>query len=204
MDIEPPSREAWQGRSFAWRVGGVTHVVYGPWQVVIRNLGARAEHAVLGAWEIYRSWAVEAGHEGRPGRRTVIRSGASELLAIGASERRWLVGSELRLGGASELWRVGASELAFRGASEQLFLGASQAMARGASERWYAGASERRLGGASELGRQRQRPAGAASGASRRQRGAWRSERLGGAPNGRGADEPSPRHSRPCRHPGKE
>jgi hypothetical protein len=150
VEIEPPSREAWQGRSFAWRVGGVTHVVYGPWRVVIRNLGAHAEHAVLGAWVIYRSWAVEAGHEARPGRRLAVRSGASELLALGASERRWIAGSEVRLGGASELWRAGASEIAYRGASEQLFLGASQSMARGASERWYAGASERRLGGASE------------------------------------------------------
>ena len=42
VQLEPPQREAWQGRSYAWRVGDVTHVVYGPWQVVIRNLGARA------------------------------------------------------------------------------------------------------------------------------------------------------------------
>jgi len=150
VEIVPPSREAWQGRSFAWRVGGVTHVVHGPWRVVIRNLASRAEHAVLGAWSIYRSWAVEAGQEVRPGRRAAVRSGASELLAVGASERRWLAGSEVRLGGASELWRAGASELAYGGASELRFLGASQWVARGASERWQAGASERRLGGASE------------------------------------------------------
>lgn len=157
VEIEPPSREAWQGRSLAWRAGGVTHVVYGPWRVVIRNLGAHAEHAVLGAWVIYRSWAVEAGHQARPGRRVPVRSGASELLALGASERRWLAGSELRLGGASELWRAGASEVTYRGASEQLFLGASQWMAGGASERGYAGGSEARLGGASD-----QRPGGEA------------------------------------------
>jgi len=151
VEIEPPSREEWAGRSFAYRVGGVTHVVFGPWRVVIRNLGARSERAVHGAWVVYRSWAVEAGHEVRPGLRTAnSRSGASEHLALGASERRWLSGSELRLGGASEIWRAGASELAYRGASEQLFLGASQLVARGASEQRFAGASEQRFAGASE------------------------------------------------------
>jgi hypothetical protein len=150
VEIVPPSREAWQGRAFAWRVGRVTHVVHGPWRVVIRNLASRAEHAVPGAWSIYRSWAVEAGREVRAGRRAVVRSGASELLALGASERRWLAGSEARLGGASELWRAGASELAYRGASEQRFLGASQVVARGASERRLGGASERSLAGGSE------------------------------------------------------
>jgi len=147
VEIVPPSREAWQGRAFAWRVGGVTHVVHGPWRVVIRNLASRAEHAVLGAWSIYRSWAVETGREVRAGRRAVVRSGASELLVLGASERRWLAGSEARLGGASELWRAGASELAYRGASEQRFLGASQVVARGGSEGRLGGASERRAAG---------------------------------------------------------
>jgi hypothetical protein len=176
VEIEPPSREEWAGRSFAYRVGGVTHVVYGPWRVVIRNLGARAERAVHGAWVVYRSWAVEAGHEVRVALRPAnSRSGASELL--GASERRWLSASELRLGGASEVWRAGASELAYRGASEQLFLGASQLVARGASERRFAGASERRFGGASE------RQSGGASearlgGASERQYAGGSEQRL--------------------------
>jgi hypothetical protein len=151
VEIEPPSREEWAGRSFAYRVGGVTHVVYGPWRVVIRNLGARAERAVHGAWVVHRSWAVEAGREVRVGLRTVTsKPGASEQLALGASERRWLSGSELRLGGASEVWRAGASELAYGGASERLFLGASQLVARGASEARLGGASEQRFGGASE------------------------------------------------------
>jgi hypothetical protein len=151
VEIAPPSREEWSGRSFAFRAGGVTHVVSGPWRVVIRNLGARAEGAVHGSWLIFRSWAVEAGHEARPGPSTLVsKPGASEQLTLGASERRWLSGSELRLGGASEVRRAGASELAYGGASEQLFLGASQWMARGSSERQHAGASERRLGGASE------------------------------------------------------
>lgn len=151
VEIEPPSREEWAGRSFAYLVGGVTHVVYGPWRVVIRNLGAHAGRAVHGTWVVHRSWAVEAGREVRVGLRTVSsKPGASEQLALGASERRWLSGSELRLGGASEAWRAGASELAYGGASERLFLGASQLLARGASEARLGGASEQRFGGASE------------------------------------------------------
>ena len=151
VEIEPPSREEWAGRSFAYRVGGVTHVVFGPWRVVIRNLGARSERAVQGAWVVYRSWAVEAGHEVRPGLRTASsRSGASEHLALGASERRWLSGSEARLGGASEVWRAGASELAYRGASERLLAGGSEARLGGASERQYVGGSEQRLAADSE------------------------------------------------------
>lgn len=153
VEIRPPLRQEWQGRSFAYTVGGVTHVAYGPWQVVIRNLGAHREHAVLGRWEVYRSWVAEGGRELRlgDGQGPVLRAGASELLALGGSERRWAAGSELRLGGASEIWRLGASELRFRGASEILFAGASQWMLRGASERRFPGASEKRLGGASEL-----------------------------------------------------
>jgi len=178
VEIEPPSREAWTGRSFAYRVGGVTHVVHGPWKVVIRNLGARAEGAVHGAWVIYRSWAVEAGHEVRPAVAGAGQApGASELLAQGASERRWRSGSELRLGGASERWRAGASELAYSGASELLYLGASERVARGASERQYGGASERRLGGASErshAGASEQR----LGGASERQHGGGSEQRL--------------------------
>jgi hypothetical protein len=179
VEIAPPSREEWTGHSFAFRVGAVTHVVHGPWKVVIRNLGARAERAVLGAWTITRSWAVEGGRELRvgpvPTRGVLPAPGASEQ-RLGASERRWQSGSELRLGGASEVWRIGASELAFRGASERLYLGGSERVARGASERQYAGASERRLGGASE-----QRWAGA----SEARLGGASEQRLGGASEGR-------------------
>lgn len=150
VTVESPSREAWEGQSVAFRVGGVTHVVYGPWQVVIRNLGAFAERTELARWELFRSWVSSAGREvaavppveGRP-------PGASEALA-GASERRWIAGSELRLGGASEVFRLGASELRMRGASERLFAGASEWVARGASERRLGGASEARLRGGSE------------------------------------------------------
>jgi hypothetical protein len=152
VEIEPPRREEWEGKGFAYRVGDVTHVVEGPWRVAIRNLGASSERELLGTWEIRRSWSVHGGRELRPGegRRFVLRTGASEQLAGGGSERNWLSGSETRLGGASERWRIGASEIAFRGASERLYAGASQLAYRGASERIYSGASESRLGGASE------------------------------------------------------
>ena len=51
---------------------GRVHVVYGPWQVIIRGLGARAERRVLGTWEYKRQVAVSGGFErfadARPGR----------------------------------------------------------------------------------------------------------------------------------------
>ena len=39
--------------------GGRTHVMYGPWQVVIRGIGARAERRVLGTWEYRRQIEVD-------------------------------------------------------------------------------------------------------------------------------------------------
>ncbi len=194
VQVAPPRREEWEGRSFAYRVGDVTHVVYGPWQVVIRNLGGRRERTVLARWQVFRSWVAEGGRELRVTAGAGVRAGASELL--GASERRWLGGSELRAAGASELWRIGASELMLRGASERLFVGASQWMFRGASEwraggasEWRAGgASERRLGGASEsrLGGASERRLG---GASERRLGGASESRLGGASELRHAAE---------------
>jgi hypothetical protein len=191
VSVEAPSREEWEGQSFAFRVGDVTHVVYGPWQVVIRNLGAFSERAEIARWEVYRSWVASAGREVRVARLTEgarrpagasENVGASELL--GASERRWLAGSEIRLGGASEVFRMGASEIRMKGASETLFAGASQWVARGASERRLLGASETRLGGASE------RRLGGASetrlgGASESRTGGASEWRLGGASEGR-------------------
>jgi len=189
VEVDPPAREEWRGPAFSFKVGGVTHVVYGPWEVVIRNLGAHHGRAVLGRWEMYRSWVAEGGREIRgAGRADHLPLGASEHL--GASERRWLSGSELRLGGASELFRLGASEVRLGGASEVLFAGASQWMAAGASERRLLGASELRLGGASE------RMLGGASerlGGSERRLGGGSEERLGGGSEERlGTGEKSP------------
>jgi hypothetical protein len=177
--VSPMVRTAWEAGPFTYAVqspayieewndgamsvrteGGKVHVVYGPWQVVIRGVNARAERKVLATWEIRRSWSTAAGIErtGIVKRGGGVGPGASEWMAIGASERSWMGASELRLGGASELYLLGASELLMRGASETMYQGASEWMMRGASERlmrgaseWsFAGASERMFGGASE------------------------------------------------------
>jgi len=186
--IGPLIRSAWEAGPFTyavqspayveeWNDGKMTvrsehgkvHIVYGPWSVVIRGIGARAERRVLATWEIRRSWATTLGTErtGGPTHWRQLAPGSSEWVALGASERSWMGGSELRLGGASELFMLGASELRLggssetlysgasewmmRGASERMFRGASEWMFRGASERMYAGASESLYAGASEL-----------------------------------------------------
>lgn len=143
VEVEPPHREVRSGQGSAYRVGSVTHVVDGPWRVVISNLGPRTGRQVIATWEIHRSWSLSGGWA----RRAVTGRGG-----IGASELRWGSASEQRLGGASERWRIGASELAWRGASERIFAGASQWRYAGGSERAFAGGSEYRLGGASERG----------------------------------------------------
>jgi hypothetical protein len=119
---------------------GETRIVRGPWQVVIRGLGAWAERRVLATWEVRRSWTTTAGGP-IPVGGTRVSGGASE---------RFGAGSELRFAGASERYRVGASEERYRGASEERYRGASELRFLGASEARYLGASERRLGGASE------------------------------------------------------
>jgi hypothetical protein len=150
-----------------YRSGPRTHVVYGPWEVVIRGLGAHRRRSVLSRWEIHRSWISEEGHEIR--RSDLVEgdlmAGSSAFFAPGASERRWLAGSELRLGGASELLWMGASERRLGGASERMYLAASEWLMRGASEWRLRGASERRLAGASErlLGGASERRLGGAS-----------------------------------------
>jgi uncharacterized protein len=130
--------------------GGRVHVTYGPWQVVIRGLGARAERRVLGTWEYRRQIALTGGIE-RTGTETrFLAPGSSEWLLAGASERVWQGASELLFRGASELWLIGASEVLLGGASETMYQGASELRFRGASERLLRGASERLLRGASE------------------------------------------------------
>jgi len=129
--------------------GGRTHVMYGPWQVIIRGVGARAERRVLGTWEYRRQVAIEGGVE-RITTGGGYAPGSSEWMLMGASERAWMGASELLWRGASELWLLGASELLFAGASERGFLGGSEFRFRGASERRLAGASEVRLAGGSE------------------------------------------------------
>jgi hypothetical protein len=133
---------------------GTVHVVYGPWQVVIRGAGARAERRVLATWEYRRTVEVQGGFERleHAGWWEPVAPGASEMryIAGGASERRWLGASELLMRGGSEVYMLGASERLLRGASERLYRGASERMYRGASERLLRGASERLYRGASE------------------------------------------------------
>jgi len=167
--VGPLIRSAWEAGPFTyavqspayieeWNEGSMTvrsehgqvHIVYGPWQVVIRGLGAHAERRVLATWEIRRSWATTVGVERAETIWRQLAPGSSEWVAQGGSERMWAGGSELRLGGASELFLVGASEIRLGGASETQFKGASEWMMRGASERVMRGASEWVLGGASE------------------------------------------------------
>jgi len=154
-----PVREDFVGPSRVYRVGDRTHVVHGPWQVVIKGVGVHQGRAIVARWEIYRSWVSEekAQLSGEPKEYAI--PGSSEKLLLGSSEMRWRYASEARLGGASEIFFMGASEYKMRGASERMFKGASEYLMRGASERQFAGssevrmrgASERMLGGASEL-----------------------------------------------------
>jgi hypothetical protein len=129
--------------------GGRTHVAYGPWQVVIRGIGARAERRVLGTWEYRRRISVDGGVE-RVTTGGGYAPGSSEWMMMGASERAWMGASEVLFRGASELWLLGASETMFAGASERLFAGGSEYRFRGASERMFAGATERMFAGATE------------------------------------------------------
>jgi hypothetical protein len=181
---------------------GVAHVVYGPWQVVIRGTSARAERRVLATWELRRTIEVVGGFETygagqgeAAGRWELVAPGASELRFVpaGASERRWVGASELLVRGGSEVYMIGASERRFRGASERLFTGASEGRLRGASERLQRGASERRLGGASERTTEGRGAArvGGLGGSENASRGAS-AESAEGAPDAGGSAYPEP------------
>ena len=167
--IGPVLRTAWEAGPFTYPVeaptmveyrdtgelsvrteGGQVHVVYGPWQVVIRGIGARAERRVLSTWEYRRQIELVGGGERNVFVKGTLAPGSSEWLMTGASERMWQGSSELLMRGASELWLLGASELLLRGASETLLSGASEYRLRGSSERWAMGASERLFRGATE------------------------------------------------------
>jgi hypothetical protein len=150
VPVTPPDvvEERWEGGVATWRENGRVHVVYGPWQVVIRGIGGWSDTRVIAVWEVERTWAIDGDQDVvvGPGRPRSAALGAPERL--GASER--LGAGEARLGGASERWRLGASELRFAGASERARRGASELRLGGASERRLGGASEWQAGGASE------------------------------------------------------
>ncbi|HVR63224.1 MAG TPA: DUF4912 domain-containing protein, partial [Polyangia bacterium] len=81
---EPVIRSTWEAGPFSYPVespvfseehlgatgqlhhrieGGRVHITYGPWQVVIRGLGARAERRVLATWEYRRTVEMPGGFE---------------------------------------------------------------------------------------------------------------------------------------------
>jgi uncharacterized protein len=169
VEVPATTTESFQGALNVYKVEGRTHIVYGPWEVVIRGLGAHYQRQVMARWEVQRSWVAEEGHEVH-GVRVVAHEGtgpggSSEMMALGSSELRWRGESELRLMGGSERLYLGASERRAIGSSERLFRGASEWLVRGASERLLAGASELRFKGASErlLGGASERRLGGAS-----------------------------------------
>jgi hypothetical protein len=189
VEIPALIKESYGGPAKIFRTGGRTHVVWGPWQVVIKGLGAHAERRVISRWQMERAFTTRVWREVVTTGDTPVPLGSS---GAGSSERWGRAGSELRLMGASERYTLGASELRFAGASERAFIGASQFLMRGATERLfrgaselaYAGASERRFAGASE-----RRYAGASErrlgGASEWRLGAGSELRLGGGSEGR-------------------
>ena len=123
--------------------GGRTRVVYGPWQVTIRGVGARAEGRVIARWEVETSWVVSMGFErvvrelspGAVPRRLAKAPcswGAPKhwVRASAAGSRRVSFACEV-----SELHMLSASELRLRGASELILGGASERRCQGGSER---------------------------------------------------------------------
>jgi hypothetical protein len=143
VEVPVPVRESFAGKTRVYRVGTQTHVVYGPWQVVIRGLGAEHARTVLSRWEVYRSWGEETGHEVEAFTTSTVSdpAGGSERM-VGASGRRWVGSSELRFAGSSEQYFLKASEIRLGGSSERQYAGASEWVARGASERRLGGSSE--------------------------------------------------------------
>ncbi len=119
VEIEPPGNQAWQNAATTYDFDGVTRVLYGPWQVVVRTVSTLPDRQVLSRWEVWRSW-VARSEIFDMGVRDFSFAGASEVLFRGGSQRIMLGASE-RLGGASE--RLG-------GASEGLFPAAPQATDR--------------------------------------------------------------------------
>jgi uncharacterized protein len=160
VELPTTSEERFEGPVTVYPLeDGRSRIVYGPWQVVIRGIGGKAESHTITRWEMEASWVVSMGFErvvrqlvpsvaGAFGEIAPATLGSSE--ALGASERRWLSASELRLRGASEVHFIGASELRLGGASETILGSASERRILGGSERVGWGSSEFRVGGASE------------------------------------------------------
>jgi hypothetical protein len=187
-EVIVPATERFERATQVYRSGEQVRVLYGPWQVIIRGIGAHASRRILGRWEVHRTWASVVKWAGDPAARGTRQEARHLGSSLGASERHALSASELRIRGASEVFYMGASERRLGGASETRFMGASQFLARGASERRLSGASEWRLSGASEhrlAGASERRLAGASerrlAGASERRLAGASEKRLGGS-----------------------
>jgi len=212
VPIEAPGlvEERHEGPVLVQKIGEKTRVIYGPWEVIIRGVGARAEGRVLARWEVRKSWVSDVGFEVVGGalrwRALAPEQGTARLARrvrgpARGRERAALAGGErgaprrrLRgLQGRGERVPLPRRQRdALRGREREPLPRSQRALARGASERLVRGASERAYAGASErLGR----------GASERlARGA--SERLGrGASEGRlgGASEKQARSPYPTK-----
>ena len=109
--VEAPAlvRESYAGTARTFRANGRTHVVWGPWQVVIRGVGAHAEQEVLARWEVYRSWTSSGWREVNRGPGEAMSAGSSELMtrrqrALGPDRQRGAAHGRLRA------VRLGASD----------------------------------------------------------------------------------------------
>jgi hypothetical protein len=132
--VPEPVWETAASEPSTFEVDGRTHVVFGPWQVVVRGIGALEERHVLSRWMVYRSWLVEG--DGEAAERAAVAPMLGSSPVFGASEKR--------LRGASELRLAGASERLFRAASERRYVAASEKLFRGASGRRLGGRSGQR------------------------------------------------------------
>ena len=117
--------------------GAGSHVVHGPWQVVIRGLSARAERQVLAIWEVDRlAWTASAGPRSSCGRwsRPARRAGAGAR--SGASERAGARRARCGWAGLGAVAPRGERAAASSARARTLYGGASELrLARGASER---------------------------------------------------------------------
>ena len=155
--------------------GGRTHVMYGPWQVVIRGIGARAERRVLGTWEYRRQIAVEGGVERDDDGRRRLRAGqlgvdddgrqrarldGRQRAAVARRQRAVAAGRERDAVRGRQRARVPGRQrvplprrqraAAARAPASGAWAARPNGCSRARASSMYAGASERMLGGASE------------------------------------------------------
>ena len=139
-------RESYAGTARTFRVNGRTHVVWGPWQIVIRGVGAHAEQEVLARWEVYRSWTSSGWREVEPTAGRGQPVGSSELMA-GASERWGRAAASCGSMAPPSVSPSGPARSACWGPASAGSWAPANGCSRGASERRWLGASEWRFAG---------------------------------------------------------